>query len=74
MVYTYNYGIHLENGTQINKSICEEDKVIINSIIADKSLIKFEEAKYFDSLGYDIYHKNSSFYIDIFPPASNRYK
>ena len=69
-VNVYNYGIYLENGTQLNLSICKEEKIIIYSTIANSSLINLEEAKYFYSYGYDIYNESDNFYNDICSPAS----
>ena len=70
-VNVYNYGVYLENGTQLtNLSICEEEQIIIYLNITNSSIIKFEEAKYFYSYGYNIYNESDAFYIDICSPAS----
>ena len=66
----YNYRVYLENGTQLNLSVCEGEKLTIYSTIANTSLIKFEEAKYFYSYGYNIYKESDKFYTDVCSPAS----
>ena len=66
----YNYGVYLENGTQLNLSICDGEKIMLYSPIINKSLIKFNEAQYFYSYGnYNIYDGNDKFYTDICSPA-----
>jgi len=70
-VNVYNYGVFLENGTQLtNLSVCEKEKIIIYLSITNASLIKFEEAKYFYSYGYNIYNESDTFYTDVCSPAS----
>ena len=67
----YNYGVYLENGTQLNTSICDGETITLYSPIINNSLIKFDEAKYFYSYGnYNIYDENDLFYTDICSPAS----
>ena len=66
----YIYRIFLENGTEINLSLIDEDIYIdIYSIIKDKDLSNFNYSKYFYKQGYDIYDKNSEFYTDFCTPA-----
>ena len=61
----YNYDILLENGTVLDQTTaCENVTIKISSVITNTYSVKFEEAKYFSDLGYDIYDENSSFYID----------
>ena len=69
-VNVYNYGVYLENGTQLNLSVCEGEQLTIYSNIANSSLIKLEEANYFYSYGYDIYNESDNFYTDVCSPAS----
>ena len=67
----YNYGVYLENGTQLDHSIvCKDSKISISSPILNPELVKLEEANYFSNLGYDIYNENSTFYTDNCAPAS----
>ena len=40
VVNVYNYGVYLENGTKLNLSICEGEKITIYSIIKNRSLIQ----------------------------------
>ena len=67
----YNYGIFLENGTQLTDlSICKEIKLTLSMPITNEELIHYENAKYFSSFGYDIYDKNNNFYTDVCSPAA----
>ena len=67
----YNYGVFLENGTQLTDlSICKEIKLTLSIPIINEELIQYENAKYFSSFGYDIYNKNNKFYTDVCSPAS----
>ena len=67
----YNYGIFLENGTQLTDlSICKEIKLTLSIPIINEELIQYENAKYFSSFGYDIYNKSNKFYTDICSPAA----
>ena len=66
----YNYRIFLENGTELNLSLIDEDIYIdIYTKIKDKDLANFNYSKYFYMQGYDIYDKNSEFYNDVCAPA-----
>ena len=69
-INVYNYGVYIENGTQLDLSICEGEKITIYSTITNNSLIKLEEAKYFYTYGYDIYNESDNFYKDSCSPAS----
>ena len=61
----FNYGVFLENGTQLDHiSVCKNEKVIISSLIVNVEKIKYENASYFSDFGYDIYDENNSFYTD----------
>ena len=67
----YNYGVYLENGTQLDHlSVCKDSKISISSVITNPDLVKLDDANYFSDLGYDIYHENSTFYTDNCAPAS----
>ena len=67
----YNFGVYLENGTQLNLSICDGGQIMLYSPIINNSLLKLNEAKYFYSYGnYNIYNENDKFYTDICSPAS----
>ena len=62
----YNYRIFLENGTELNLSLIDEDIYIdIYTILKDKDSTNFNYSKYFYKQGYDIYDKNSEFYTDF---------
>ena len=64
--YDYNYRIFLENGTELNLSLIDEDIYIdIYTILKDKDSTNFNYSKYFYKQGYDIYDKNSEFYTDF---------
>ena len=66
----YNYKIYLENGTELNLSLIDEDiKIEIYTIIKNKDLANFNYINYFYKQGYDIYDKNSEFYNDFCTPA-----
>jgi hypothetical protein len=61
----FNYGVFLENGTQLDLiSACKSEKVIISSVIVNFEKIKYQNASYFSDFGYDIYDENNSFYTD----------
>ena len=67
----YNYGVLLENGTELDhSSACKNVTITISSVISDTDSVKLEQAKYFSELGYDIYDENSRFYTDNCAPAS----
>ena len=67
----YNYGVYLENGTQLDVSIaCKDKKVSISASITNTDLVKLDNASYFSDLGYDIYNESSNFYTDNCAPAS----
>ena len=66
----YNYGVFLDNGTQLDHlSICKNETIKISSVIVDTESAKFENASYFSQFGYDIYDEKSSFYTDSCAPA-----
>ena len=69
-INVYNYGVYLENGTKLDLSICNGNKISIYSIITNKALIKLDEANYFYSYGYDIYNESGNFYKDECSSAS----
>jgi len=69
-INSYNYGIFLENGTQLNMSICEGKKITISSPIVDAESVHLDQAIYFSELNYDIYNLSSEFYTDTCAPAS----
>ena len=55
----------LENGTRLDLSELKEDFVVSVTIpIRDLDLANFDYAQQFANNGYDIYDKNSNFYID----------
>ena len=61
----FNYGVFLENGTQLDHiNVCKNEKVIISSMIVNVEKIKYQNASYFSDFGYDIYDENNSFYTD----------
>ena len=67
----YNYGVYLENGTQLDHiTPCKEAKISISSSIKNPEQVKLENASYFSDLGYDIYDENSTFYTDNCAPAA----
>ena len=67
----YNYGVYLENGTQLDHiTPCKETKISISSFIKNTEQVKLENASYFSDLGYDIYDENSTFYTDNCAPAA----
>ena len=66
----YNYRIFLENGTELNLSLIDEDIYLdIYLLVKNKEVANFNYIKYFFSQGYDIYDKNSEFYNDFCTPA-----
>ena len=70
VTYYYNYRIFLENGTELNLGLIDEDIYVdIYTMIKDKNLVNFNYTKYFYKQGYDIYDKNSEFYNDFCTPA-----
>ena len=69
-INSYNYGIFLENGTQLNMSICDGKKITISSPIVDAESVHLDQAIYFAELNYDIYNLSSEFYTDTCAPAS----
>jgi len=67
----YNYGVYLENGTQLDHIVpCKESKISISSSIKNAEQVKLENASYFSDLGYDIYDESSTFYTDNCAPAA----
>ena len=68
-INTYNYRVYLENGTELNLSICI-GKIQIFSTINNRDIIKLDKANYFDSFGFNIYNKSDIFYNDFCCPAS----
>ena len=67
----YNYGVYLENGTQLDHiTPCKDTKISISSSIKNTEQVKLENASYFSDLGYDIYDENSTFYTDNCAPAA----
>ena len=67
----YNYGVYLENGTQLDHiTPCKDTKISISSSIKNAEQVKLENASYFSDLGYDIYDENSTFYTDNCAPAA----
>ena len=67
----YNYGVYLENGTQLDHlTACKDSKITISSSINNPELVKLDNASYFSDLGYDIYDENSTFYTDNCAPAA----
>ena len=69
-INSYNYGIFLENGTQLNMSKCDGIKITISSPIVDTKSAHLDQALYFSELNYDIYNLSSEFYTDTCAPAS----
>jgi surface protein len=66
----YKYEIILGNGTKIDlDDIIEDIKVDIYVPISDLDLAKFDLAKKYAELGYDIYNINSKFYTDFCIPV-----
>ena len=66
----YIFKLFLENGTELNLSIVEEDfSVDIYCPIRDETLSKYNYSVYFAEQGYDIYNKSSDFYNNICSPA-----
>ncbi len=61
----------LENGTRLNLSDLKEDFTVTVSVpIRDLDLANFNYAKQFSDNGFDIYDKNSDFYIN---PCTSAY-
>lgn len=70
-VNSFNYGIFLENGTQLNDlSVCNGVKIKLSSPITDPASVHLDQASYFANLDYDIYDKESDFYKSNCAPAS----
>ena len=41
----YNYGVYLENGTQLDHlSVCKDSKISISSVITNPDLVKLDDA------------------------------
>ena len=69
-INVYNYGAFLENGTQLDISVCEGTKITLSSPIIDEESVFLDKAIYFSEMDYDIYDENNSFYKDNCAPAS----
>ena len=69
-INSYNYGIFLENGTQLDLSACEGSKITLSSPIIDPESVYLDKAIYFSEMNYDIYDEDSNFYTDTCAPAS----
>ena len=66
----YEYKLILENGTELNISLINEDFYATISVpLKNLILAKFNIYEYFIEQEYDIYDKNSNFYNDICSPA-----
>ena len=66
----YTFKLFLENGTELNLSIIEEDfSVDIYCPIRNETLSKYNYSVYFAEQGYDIYNKSGDFYNNICSPA-----
>ena len=64
-INVFNFEIYLKNGTQINYlSACNESKIITSSNINDLNIIRYDKAKKFSDVGYDIYNRTDRFYVD----------
>ena len=62
----YIFKLLLENGTELNLSLINQDFYVNISIpIRNLDLANFNYSLYFNEQGYDIYNKNSNFYSDI---------
>ena len=62
----YDFKLILENGTELNLSLIEEDYYVDIAVpIRNLSLSHFNYATYFSEQGYDIYNKSDSFYNDL---------
>ena len=51
-------------------STCKGTKITISSSIKNTDLVKYNEALYFSTFGYDIYKYNDPFFTDVCAPAS----
>ena len=69
-INSYNYGVFLENGTQLDLSACEGTKITLSSPIIDTESVQLDKAIYFSESNYDIYNESSEFYTDSCAPAS----
>mgnify|MGYP002623862319 CR=1 FL=1 len=69
-INSYNYGVFLENGTQMNMSICDGIKITVSSPIVDPESAHLDKAIYFSEMNYDIYNLSSEFYTYTCAPAS----
>ena len=66
----YNLKFFLENGTELNLSIIDDDIYFDFYVpIDDLKSIHFNDAKELKEQGYDIYDKNSDFYNEYCSPA-----
>ncbi len=66
----YNYSLFLENGTELNLSLINEEiNIDIYLLVKNKEIANFYYSKYFYEQGYDIYDKKSRFYNDFCTPA-----
>ena len=66
----YGFVLLLENGTELNLSILNENIALNLTIpISNLELANFDYALIFSEQGYDIYNKNSNFYHDICTPG-----
>ena len=73
-INVFNFEIYLKNGTQIKDlSACNESKIITSSNINDLNIIKYEKAKKFSDVGYDIYNKTDKFYVDNCASANDNW-
>ena len=71
-INVFNYEIYLKNGTQLKDlTPCNETKISTSSKINNLEVIKFEKAKEFSNIGYDIYDKSNIFYTDNCAPAND---
>ena len=66
----YNYKLILDDGSELNLSLIEEDIYFtVFTPINDTNITNFNYFLYFIEQGYDIYDKDSNFYNDICSPV-----
>ena len=70
IINDFNFEVYLGNGTQLeNLSICYNNLVYMSTPIINQNLAHLNEAKIFNSQGYNIYNLSSEFYTEKCSPA-----
>ena len=67
----FNFEIYLKNGTELEDLlVCNNLFISVSSAISKLDIVNYDQAKIFNSQGYNIYDKSSGFYNEKCSPAN----